>query len=87
MLVLSRKPGQKVVIGEHITVTIVAVAGNKVRLGLEASDHIRVLRSELVCWSEPDGSWSASVPDAVVAVMGSASLAVPQGARADHSYA
>jgi carbon storage regulator len=70
MLVLSRKPGQKVVIGEDITVTIVAVMGNKVRLGIEAPDHIRVLRNELVCWSEPDGSWSASVPDAVVPVTG-----------------
>jgi carbon storage regulator CsrA len=87
MLVLSRKPGQQVVIGEDITITIVAVAGNKVCLGIEAPDHIRVLRSELVCWSEPDGSWSDSLPDAVVPVKGSASIAVPQGAQADQSYA
>jgi carbon storage regulator len=87
MLVLSRKQGQQVVIGEDITVTIVAVAGNKVRLGIEAPEHIPVLRSELACWSQPDGSWSASVPDAVVAGKGLASLAVPQGAWDDLSYA
>jgi carbon storage regulator len=70
MLVLTRKPRQKVVIGEDITVTILEVGGNKVRLGIEAADHIRVLRSELTCWSEPASSWSASVPDAVVSVKG-----------------
>jgi carbon storage regulator CsrA len=70
MLVLTRKLGQKVVIGQDITVTIVAVAGNKVRLGIEAPDHIRVLRSELACWSEPGGSWSVLVPDVVAPVNG-----------------
>jgi carbon storage regulator CsrA len=78
MLVLSRKHGQKVVIGQDITVAIVGVVGSKVRLGIEAPDHIRVLRSELASWTEPDASWTASAPDAIVRVKASASLAVPQ---------
>ena len=49
MLVLSRKPGEKVVIGNGITVTVVAVAGNKVRVGIEAPDRVRILRGELAC--------------------------------------
>jgi carbon storage regulator CsrA len=70
MLVLTRKLGQKLVIGQDITVTIVEVVGNKVRLGIEAPDDIRVLRSELGCWNEPGGPSSDSVPDAVVPAKG-----------------
>ena len=52
MLVLSRKLGEKVVIGGIITVTIVEVHGNRVRLGIEAPEDIRILREELACWQE-----------------------------------
>jgi len=52
MLVLSRKPGEKVVIGHGITVTVGAVTGNKVRPGIDAPDQVRILRGELACWQE-----------------------------------
>ena len=52
MLVLSRKPGEKVVIGNGITVTVVSVLGNKVRLAFDAPDQVRILRAELACWPE-----------------------------------
>jgi carbon storage regulator len=66
MLVLSRKPGEKVVIGGGITVTVVEAAGNKVRVGIDAPDQVRILRGQLACWQEeprdagPDGKpdWS-----------------------------
>jgi carbon storage regulator len=48
MLVLSRKEQQRVKLGDEITVTIVRVTGDKVRLGIEAPKNIRVLRDELV---------------------------------------
>jgi carbon storage regulator CsrA len=47
MLVLSRKPGEKVVIGNGIAVTIVEVKGNRVRVGIDAPDEVRILRAEL----------------------------------------
>ncbi len=47
MLVLSRKPNQKIQIGSEITVTIVKVRGNVIRLGIEAPRDIRVVRAEL----------------------------------------
>jgi len=50
MLVLSRKPGEKVVIGNGITVTVVEVKGNRVRLGIDAPEQVRILRAELACW-------------------------------------
>ncbi len=48
MLVLSRKQGQKVVIGDGITVTVVSIQGNRVRIGIEAPDHVAIFRAELV---------------------------------------
>ena len=47
MLVLSRKIGEKIVIGSDVTITVVAVQGNKVRIGIDAPEHITILRGEL----------------------------------------
>ena len=52
MLVLSRKPGEKVVIGDGITVTVVEVKGNRIRVGIDAPDQVRILRAELACWED-----------------------------------
>ena len=49
MLVLSRKPGEKVVIGNSITLAVVEVRGNRVRLAFDAPDQVRILRAELAC--------------------------------------
>jgi carbon storage regulator CsrA len=47
MLVITRKIQEKVHIGNSITVTIVRVKGKAVRLGIEAPEDVRVMRSEL----------------------------------------
>lgn len=47
MLVLSRKIGEKLIIGDNITVTINRVSGNRVTLGIEAPHSVRVVRGEL----------------------------------------
>jgi carbon storage regulator len=47
MLVLSRKPGEKIHIGGGITVTVIEVAGNKIRLGIDAPKDVPVFRAEL----------------------------------------
>ncbi len=47
MLVLTRKPGEKVVIGNGITLTVVEVQGSKVRLAFDAPEQVRILRAEL----------------------------------------
>jgi carbon storage regulator len=47
MLVLSRKPGEKVVIGENIILTLNEVQGNRVRIGIDASGQVRILRGVL----------------------------------------
>jgi carbon storage regulator len=47
MLVLSRKESEKIRLGDDIIITVVRVAGDKVRLGIEAPSHVPVLRREL----------------------------------------
>jgi carbon storage regulator len=47
MLVLSRKEHQSIRLGDDITVTIVRLSGDQVRLGIDAPREIRVLRDEL----------------------------------------
>jgi carbon storage regulator len=48
MLVLSRKLFERIQIGDEITVTVVAVRGGQVRIGISAPDDVRIQRSELL---------------------------------------
>ena len=48
MLVLTRKLGERIVIGKHITVTVLEVQGNRIRLGIEAPKEIPIKREELI---------------------------------------
>jgi len=52
MLVLSRKTGEKIRIGDNVTVTIVRIGPNNVRLGIEAPRDLNIVREEL-CGREP----------------------------------
>jgi len=47
MLVLSRKKDEKIVIGDNISIMIVEIRGDKVRLGIEAPREISVHRREV----------------------------------------
>ncbi len=47
MLVLSRKVGEQLVIGDNIRVVIHRVAGNRVTIGIEAPNDVRIVRGEL----------------------------------------
>lgn len=47
MLVLSRKPGEKIHIGDNITITVTYVKGNRVKLGIEAPEDVSIVRGEL----------------------------------------
>ena len=47
MLVLSRKKDEKIVIGDNISITVVEIRGDKVRLGIEAPREISVHRREV----------------------------------------
>jgi carbon storage regulator len=48
MLVLSRKIGERIIINDTITVEVLQVVGNRVRLGITAPDGIPIMREELL---------------------------------------
>lgn len=47
MLVLSRKQYEKIIIGDSITLMVVAIQGDKVRLGIEAPKNVSIHREEV----------------------------------------
>ena len=48
MLILQRRPGESLRIGEDIEVTVVAIEGGKIRLAISAPKDVTILRSELI---------------------------------------
>jgi carbon storage regulator len=53
MLVLSRKPGERIFIGDHVAVTIVRIGPNTVKLGIEAPRDMNIVREELCAGALP----------------------------------
>jgi carbon storage regulator len=47
VLILTRRPGERVVIGEDIFVSVMSVSGHSVRLGIEAPSGIPIYREEI----------------------------------------
>jgi carbon storage regulator len=47
MLVLSRKPGERILVGNDVVITIVRIGPNTVRLGIDAPGHMNIVREEL----------------------------------------
>ena len=48
MLVLTRKAGERIVIGDSIAVEVLEILGNRVRIGIQAPSGVTILRQELV---------------------------------------
>ncbi|HMO13638.1 MAG TPA: carbon storage regulator CsrA [Pirellulaceae bacterium] len=58
MLVLSRKCNESITIGDNIVIKVISTSGKKVRIGIEAPAHVRVLRNEVVESSHAEDSQS-----------------------------
>jgi carbon storage regulator CsrA len=56
MLVLSRKLREQIQIGDNVTITILRVKGNSVRIGIEAPRNVKVVRGELPRVASPEGA-------------------------------
>ena len=48
MLVISRKPGESVIISEDIRITVISISNDKVSIGVEAPKDIKIVRQELL---------------------------------------
>ena len=63
MLVLSRKVNETVLIGDDVRVTILAVDGERVRIGIDAPKSMRIFRKELLNQTIDINKLAASTPD------------------------
>ncbi len=76
MLVLTRKPNQSIMIGDDIEITVLSIAGDKVRIGIRAPREVPVYRDEVyaeIHLDEPepaDGREHAADPDAALRELG-----------------
>jgi carbon storage regulator len=60
MLVLTRKPGQSIMIGDGVEVQVLSVAGEKVRLGITAPRDVSIFRNEVYDRIENESSSTGS---------------------------
>ena len=60
MLVLSRKPGERILIGDEVVITVVRIGPNTVRLGIEAPRDLNIVREELCMGAAPEGVGSGA---------------------------
>lgn len=66
MLVLSRRVGESVVVGDDVTITILEVRGDVVRVGVDAPRSVAVHRAELLAQLEESNRAAASPSDETV---------------------
>ena len=63
MLVLTRKSNQSIMIGDDIEISVLAVMGEKVRIGIEAPRSVPVFRREVYVEIQEEGDESGDRPD------------------------
>jgi carbon storage regulator len=87
MLILTRRPGERVVIGDEILVTVMGVSGHTVRLGIAAPAGVPIYREEIwLAVKEENRAAAAASADALPAAADArpaAGDALPSAADAD----
>jgi carbon storage regulator len=70
MLIITRRPGEKIMVGEDVVVHVLEVVGNSVRIGIEAPRSVPVYREEI---------WNAVREEKRAAAQSAASTHPPTG--------
>ena len=82
MLVLTRKPDERILIGDDIVITVLDIRGDGVRIGIDAPRGVRIQREEVVrAVSEANIAAAATTPDAEERIK--AALGLTPSASAD----
>ena len=70
MLVLTRKSNQSIMIGDDIEISVLAIMGEKVRIGIEAPRSVPVFRREVYVEIQEDGETDDDSTDVGIALEG-----------------
>ena len=62
MLVLSRKAGERILIGDDVAITVVRIGPNSVRIGIEAPKSMNIVREELCDFGTPESEGNEAKP-------------------------
>lgn len=62
MLVLTRRPGQSVYVGDDVKITLVEIKGSQVRIGIEAPGNVRIFREEIYLQIQEENLTASVVP-------------------------
>ena len=81
MLILRRKSGESIVIGENINVTVLDINEGSVRLAIDAPKVIPILRSELLQAADANRDSAAASHDSLVLLSGKSGAARPHALR------
>ena len=66
MLIITRKPGEKIMLGDDVTVEVLEVSGSSVRIGIAAPRSLPVYREEIWAAVKAENAAAAASADAVV---------------------
>ena len=66
MLILSRKKGEAIKIGDDIEIKVVSISGDQVKIGIDAPKHIEVYRQELYEQIQLENKQAANTPDRII---------------------
>ena len=56
MLIINRRSGEKIVVAETITVSVLSIAGNRVKIGITAPGDVHIVREELLQRNQAEAS-------------------------------
>lgn len=62
MLIITRRPGQKIVLGDDVTVEVIEVSGQTVRIGIQAPRSVPVYREEIWSAVKDENAAAAEAP-------------------------
>jgi carbon storage regulator len=65
MLILTRRQGERVIIGDEILITVLGVSGHSVRLGIDAPEGVSIYREEIWLAVKEDDQTAAADADAL----------------------
>lgn len=66
MLILSRKKGEVIQIGDGIEIRVVAISGDQVKIGIDAPKHVEVYRKELYEQIQRENQQAAKTLDRII---------------------